>query len=255
MARRKTKRMTTPLNRAHDRTHLYRPGELPKHAQIAAVDIEDPYADAGRVVEGELDVAARLEAFVHADGTPAGGAPGWAPPTRPKIRVVRSLKSDPLGRMHARGQIDEAAYLAARHYQELVEYAGICGSIRSLDPGRLVIDEGRRSADGVSDRQRHALTRLCCVDGNLALRHGVDALALVKAVLVDKIAIERVASMYGAKEGRQQRYWGWAFRRALDALATLLGYAGRARAAPSTAVDKWTLAAIGVAVRVAESAP
>jgi hypothetical protein len=129
-----------------------------------------------------------------------------------------------------------------------------CGSICSLDPGRLVIDEGRRTADGISDRQRHALTRLRYVDGNLALRHGVDALALVKAVLVDKIAIERVASMYGAKEGRQQRYWGWAFRRALDALAALLGYAGRARAAPSTAVDKWTLAAIGLAVRIADSA-
>jgi hypothetical protein len=48
------------------------------------------------------------------------------------------------------------------------------------------------------------------VDGNLALRHGLDALTLVKAVLVDKIAIEHAASMYGAKGRRQQRYWGWA---------------------------------------------
>src|SRR5438105_691375 len=43
--------------RSHDRTREYHPTQLPRHAQIAAVEIEDPYAEAGRIREGELDVA------------------------------------------------------------------------------------------------------------------------------------------------------------------------------------------------------
>jgi hypothetical protein len=44
--------------------------------------------------------------LTFSDGTIAEGAPGWAPPSRPLVTVVRALRVDLLGRTHARRQID-----------------------------------------------------------------------------------------------------------------------------------------------------
>jgi hypothetical protein len=64
---------------SHDRRGYYAPSDLPKDAPIAAVDIDDPWP----IREG---AAERLT--------------GLAPPP-PKIRIVRSLRGDQIGRMHA----------------------------------------------------------------------------------------------------------------------------------------------------------
>jgi hypothetical protein len=54
------------------------------------------------------------------------GVGEWRAP-RP-LRVVRSLRGDQIGRMHARHQIDDAQFHAGRADQQLIEKAGITGT-------------------------------------------------------------------------------------------------------------------------------
>ena len=75
-AKRKLQRST----KVHDR----RSNELPRNAEVAAVEVDDPLA---------------LE-------------PGE------KIVTLRSLRNDPLGRLHSHHQIDEAQYQGGRAFQD-----------------------------------------------------------------------------------------------------------------------------------------
>jgi hypothetical protein len=152
--------------------------------------------------------------------------------------------------MHARKQIDEAAYLAGREYQKITEQAGIAGAVRSVNLEAPAID-GHVTDHSITDGQRRAFARLRQVDGELALRHGTEALWLVRAVLVDKTPVERIAAAQGITSNREVRFVGRLFRRSLNALAELLGFAGQARGRRPAEVDKWTLAAVSVAVRAA----
>jgi len=210
---------------SHDRLHFYRKTDLPAHAHVAAVDIDDPYAQAGRQREdGSIDVEARLEHFRHRDGSTARGAPGWTPPPTPRITVIQSLKNDPLGHMRARRQIDKAQYLAGRDYQTLYGLAYL-GAIGTIDPGRAhsAITAGR---SGISDEQRRAATILRGVDQTVIKLLGVNALDLARDVLTEGLSIDRAVRQRSEKIARSEvEHWGWLFRRALDVLAFKLGYA------------------------------
>ena len=165
-------------SKSHDRRGYYGKDALPKHARFAAVTIEDPYADAAYVNDdGSADLKARLDHAQHRDGTKANGAPGWTPPPRPTITVIRSLKDDPLGRMHARHQIDQAEYLAGRAYQECFVKAQLAhyGSISDMSQGG--VDGGGRIEPLTENRQR-ALQRLRVIDAALAKRHGSEGVLL-----------------------------------------------------------------------------
>ena len=84
--RRRLKSVTLPslTNTAiHDR----RATELPKGAIVGVVTVDDPYA------RGE------------------------------RISTVANLRDDPLGALWARHQIDDAKYVAGRHWQRLYEAA------------------------------------------------------------------------------------------------------------------------------------
>jgi hypothetical protein len=212
------------VQRAHDRRHLYRPDELPAHAQIAAVEIEDPYSQAGRVVEGgHLEVTARLEQFQHRDGTLAKGAPGWTPPTRPLIQVVQSLKNDPLGHMRARKQIDNCAFLAGREYQRLYIVTRL-GKIKSPSMNENVDGSGN-GHEFVTDAQRAAVKRIARLDKFVFRYHGGEALLLVRDVLGECIALETAAHHRGARGERDVRWWGKLFRKSLNVIAAGLGFA------------------------------
>src|SRR6516164_1276778 len=123
--------------RGYDLRPQYREGDLPTTAHIAVTTIENPYAEAGRVDRtGNLDVEARLEPVQHRDGTLSEGAPAWTPPRRPLLTAIRNLREDTIGRMHARRQVDEAQYGAAREYQRIYECATI-GSLSPANPARI----------------------------------------------------------------------------------------------------------------------
>ena len=188
----------------HDRRGLYR---LRAHAQITAVEIADPYGTPS-------DATARREPGLRRDGTSAQGEE-WRAPEPPRLVIVRSLRGDQIARMEARHQISETQFAAGRHYQALHEIA-FASALRSADPARPVIDEGRRVVDPFDDRQRDAIRRLRVIDGTLALRLGVDALALLHAVLLDG---RSVVSASRALTGGTASYWRVTFR--LDVLLML----------------------------------
>jgi len=90
--------------RAHDRQSC----DLPRNAQVATVEVDNPLA---------------LE-------------PGE------KIVALRSIRNDPLGRLHSHRQIDEAQYQAGRTFQSDWEKAE--RGPRAVDPAREYVDGGQR---------------------------------------------------------------------------------------------------------------
>src|SRR3954465_11506205 len=91
------------ISKSHDR----RAHDLPRNAEVIAVEIDDPLA---------------LE-------------PGE------KIVVLRSVRNDPLGRLHAHHQIDDAQYRGGRAFQNDWERAE--RGPQAIDPAREYVDGAR----------------------------------------------------------------------------------------------------------------
>ena len=125
------------LTGIHDR----RSRELPFNAEVAEVEIDDPLA---------LDPGER-------------------------IMAVRSVRGDPLGRLHAHHQIDEAQYRGGRAFQSDWEAAE--RGPQAVDPTREYVD-GARSREPFTDSQRQAVLRLNRVEREL----GTDGAALGGAI-------------------------------------------------------------------------
>ena len=94
-------------NKSHKsaKVHDRRSRDLPRNAEVAAVEVDDPLA---------------LE-------------PGE------KIVTLRSIRNDPLGRLHSHRQIDEAQYQSGRAFQDDWEKA---------ERGPQAVDPSREYADG-----------------------------------------------------------------------------------------------------------
>jgi hypothetical protein len=214
--------------RGHDLRPHYREGDLPATAHVAVTTIEDAYAPAGRVDKaGILHVEAALEPVRHRDGTLSEGAPAWTPPERPKSTVIVNLREDPIGRMHARRQVDEAQYSAARAYQRLYD----CATIGNLSPADLLRPrvDGGKAPDPISAARMAAATRLRSVEGTLKDWHGHAGLSLTRCVLTGGKSVEKTARDFGASSSRETRFWGLLFRKCLDVLAKALGFASSAK--------------------------
>jgi hypothetical protein len=219
----------------HDRRSLYR---LPSHAKIAAVEIDDPYA------HGE----AKLDPAEHANGSTAHGAPEWRV-VQPRLVVIRSLRGDQIARMNARHQIDDAQFAAGRHYQALHETA-FASALHSADPARPVIDGGRNVVEPFNDKQRDAIRQLRVIDGTLLLRLGIDALALLHAVLLGGRSVASASRQLAAGD---VSYWRLAFRLALDKIAALVGLA--TKPTRPALPERYALQAAVLATTVRKSAP
>src|ERR1700724_1447436 len=137
MARAKRK---TPYNPAkpHDR----RSRDLLRNAEVAAVEVDDPLG---------LD-------------------PG------DKIVTLRSIRNDPLGRLHTHRQIDEAQYQGGRAFQDDWEKAE--RGPQAVDPTREYVDGGRMR-EPITESQRKAVLRLTRAEREL----GADGSVLVHEVL------------------------------------------------------------------------
>jgi hypothetical protein len=123
------------LKTIHDR----RATDLLRNAQVAIIEIEDPY-EAGA-----------------------------------KIIAIRSTRGDPLGDLHARNQIDEAQYQGGRSFQHDFETAE--RGPRAIDPSKEAVDGGLMP-EPITEGQRRAARQLAVVyralgqDGS-ALAHDV----------------------------------------------------------------------------------
>ena len=208
--------------RGHDLRDQYRTGDLPATFDINVLTIENPYAEA--------DVGAQLQQAQHHDGTSAEGAPGWEPPRRPLITVIRNFRDDPIGRMHSRHQIDELQYKAARAYQQTADQSTL-GTVRSVDLSRTRVSGGL-PPDPLPDSRRRAMERLRAVEERVARRYGTEGLGLTRAVLCDRQSIERTARLRGAESAREVWFWARLFRWCLDVLAAAFGFASSTRRPP-----------------------
>ena len=168
----------------HDR----RSRDLPRNAEVAAVEVDDPLA---------------LE-------------PGE------KIVTLRSIRNDPLGRMHSHRQIDEAQYQGGRAFQDDWEKAE--RGPRAVDPTRDYVDGGR-AREPITERQRRAVLRLNRVERDL----GADGSALVHEVLVLGLTMEQVGQRRSLRGQRCIDYFARRLRECLDRLALIYGFATERR--------------------------
>jgi len=113
-------------SQVHDR----KARDLPRNAEVASVEIDDPL----------------------------GLEPGE------KIVAIRSIRNDPLARLHSHRQIDEAQYRGGRAFQDDWEKAE--RGPRAVDPTREYVDGGQARADhraaapgGIAAQSRRARTR------------------------------------------------------------------------------------------------
>jgi hypothetical protein len=155
------------LQKAHDR----RSKDLPRNAEVAAVEVDDPLA---------------LE-------------PGE------KIVTLRSIRNDPLGRLHSYRHIDEAQYHGGRAFQDDWEKAE--RGPRAVDPTREYVDGGQ-TREPITERQRKAVLRLNRAEREL----GADGSALVHEVLVFGMTMEQIGQRRGLRGQRWIDYFARRFR-------------------------------------------
>jgi len=158
--------------------------ELPFNAEVAEVEVDNPLA---------LD-------------------PGE------KIVAVRSVRSDPLGRLHAHRQIDEAQYRGGRAFQNDWERAE--RGPQAVDTTREYVD-GAGTREPVTESQRQAVLRLNRVEREL----GVDGAALVHDVLVLGLTMDQIGQRRAVRTQRWNDYFARRFRECLDRLALFYGFA------------------------------
>ncbi|MGJ5078224.1 DUF6456 domain-containing protein [Bradyrhizobium sp. HKCCYLS3013] len=165
------------------KTHDRRAHDLPRNADVIPVEIDDPLA---------------LE-------------PGE------KIVALRSVRSDPLGRLHAHKQLDDAQYRAGRAFQNDWERAE--RGPQAIDPSREHVD-GARGREPVTEGQRRAVLRLNRAEREL----GADGAAITHDILVHGLTMEQVGHKRGLASQRWNDYFARRFKECLDRLAVVYGF-------------------------------
>lgn len=159
------------LIKAHDR----RSRDLPLNAEVAAIEVDDLLA---------------LE-------------PGE------KIVTLRSIRNDPLGRLHSHRQIDEAQYQGGRAFQNDWEKAE--HGPQAVDPTREHVD-GVQKQEPITEGQRKAVLRL----GRAERELGADGAALVHEVLIMGLSMEQVGQRRNLLTQRWRDYFARRLGECLD---------------------------------------
>jgi hypothetical protein len=165
--------------KVHDR----RSQNLPRNAEVAAVEVDDPL----------------------------GLEPG------DKIVTLRSIRNDPLARLHSHHQIDEAQYRGGRAFQNDWERAE--RGPRAVDPTREYVDGGQ-AREPITEGQRKAVLRLNRAERDL----GADGSALVHEVLILGMTMEQVGQRRGLCSQRWKDYFARRLCECLDRLALIYGF-------------------------------
>ena len=179
MPRAKRKKPYNPA-KVHDR----KSHDLPRNAEVATVEVDNPLA---------------LE-------------PGE------KIVALRSIRNDPLARLHTHHQIDEVQYQGGRAFQNDWERAE--RGPRAVDPTREYVDGGQMR-EPITESQRKAVLRLNRAEREL----GADGSALVHDVLVHGLTMAQIGEKRGLRTQRWKDYFARRFCECLDRLALIYGFA------------------------------
>jgi hypothetical protein len=170
--------------KVHDR----RSRDLLRNAEVAAIEVDDPLA---------------LE-------------PGE------KIVTLRSIRNDPLARLHSHHQIDEAQYQGGRAFQDDWEKAE--RGPQAVDPTREYVD-GVQAREPITERQRKAGGG----PPRAAAPPPPDGAALVHEVLILGMTVEQIGQRRGLRGQRWMDYFARRFRECLDRLALIYGFATERR--------------------------
>ena len=176
------------LAKVYDR----RSRDLPLNAEVAEVEVDDPLG---------LDFGE-------------------------KIVALRSIRNDPLGRLHSHHQIDEAQYRGGRAFQNDWERAE--RGPQAVDPTREYVD-GTGGREPVTESQRQAVLRLNRIEREL----GTDGAALVHDVLVLGLTMEQVGQRRAVSSQRWNDYFSKRLQECLDRLALAYGFATDSRGGAS----------------------
>jgi hypothetical protein len=176
--------------RPHDpaKVHDRRSRDLLRNAQVAAVEVDDPM----------------------------GLEPG------DKIVTLRSIRNDPLGRLHSHRQIDEAQYQGGRAFQDDWEKAE--RGPQAVDPGKDYVDGGLMR-EPITERQRKAVLRLNRVEREL----GADGSALAHEFLISGMSVQQIGQRRGLSSQRWIDYFARRLQECLDRLALIYGFATEKR--------------------------
>jgi hypothetical protein len=177
-------------NKSHRLGKIYdrRSRDLLRNAEVVSVEVDDPFA---------------LE-------------PGE------KVVALRSIRNDPLGRLHSHRQIDEAQYQGGRAFQNDWEKAE--RGPQAVDPTRDFVDGGQ-TREPITEGQRKAVLRLNRAEREL----GADGSVLVHEVLVLGMTMEQIGKRRGLLGQRWIDYFARRFRECLDRLALMYGFATEQR--------------------------
>lgn len=150
-----------------------------------------------------------------------------------RITVMRQTRGDPLARLHAHGQIDQAQYNAGRAFQRDWETAE--RGARAIDPTKEAVDGGR-IPEPLTDNQAQAKTRLINVQKELGRRLS----KVLEAVLIHGLTMEQIAQSRAQSLIKLQ---GNLLRTALNELAIIYGLSSAKRqyATQAVAVQQITL--------------
>lgn len=179
MKSRKLRRKEKPPMPTHERIA----SELPRNVPVRFIEVSDPYE--------------------------AGG----------KIIVAQSMRDDPLGRLHCRGQIDDAQYNAGRDMQSFYERAEV-GNVKAMDTTKEPVDGGG-FPDPINESQWKARDKVL----KLELALGKEGASIVRDFLAQRMFIEQIAAKRRMSGDREIRYLGRRLRECLESLAKELKYA------------------------------
>lgn len=135
-----------------------------------------------------------------------------------KITALRSVRGDPLGRLHSHHQINEAQYRGGRAFQSDWERAE--RGPQAVDPTREYVD-GVRGREAVTESQRQAVLRLNRIEREL----GTDGTALVHDVLILGLTMEEIGQRRAVRSQRWNGYFSKRLQECLDRLALSYGFA------------------------------
>ena len=139
-----------------------------------------------------------------------------------KIVVLRSLRDDPLAALHNSKQIDEAQYIAGRHWQRAYEIAEIGGG-KGIDTTRERVDGGQIAQPTISDKQARAFADLYKAQKAL----GEYGSSIVHDLLARHLSVKQSAERRMMFTQRELDFLGRRFRECLETLAVVFGYAMR----------------------------
>ena len=139
-----------------------------------------------------------------------------------KIVVMRSLRDDPLGRLHQRDQIDEDQYRAGRRFQ--ADYEAAERGPKAIDFTKEVVDGGLLP-EPITEAQRRAGIALKRVYWEL----GPDGTALVHDVLIHGRTMQQVAESRRVMGERWTRYFAMRLQECLDRLMIVYGFSNERR--------------------------